>query len=157
MSQEITVRNYRFEDLATIKKILFEYPSPSGRVWSGDMVEEMISDAFMEQPDGVFVAETGGKVVGFAIVMHRAWFNIAYLDYIQVKREHISKGVGHKLIEKCIDWAKEKGSRIIYTETGKNNENAVKFYQKHGFQTTGNIPEYYQRGLDAVILVKKLS
>lgn len=33
----------------------------------------------------VFVAEFGKKVVGFAIVMHREWFIIAYLDYIQVK------------------------------------------------------------------------
>lgn len=157
MSQKIVVRNYRSDDLKKVEEILFEYPSPTGRTWSGDMIKEMLSDALGEQPDGVLVAETGGKVVGFAIVMYRDWFSIAYLDYIQVKTEWINKGISHNLVEKCMNWAREKGARIIYTETGKNNARAIKFYQKHGFQITGHIPDYYQNGLDAVILVSKLS
>jgi ribosomal protein S18 acetylase RimI-like enzyme len=156
MSEKIVVRDYCSDDLENVKEIFFEYPSPTGTAWGGDMVKEMISDALREQPDGVFVAEISGKVAGFAIVMHREWFNIAYLDYIQVKIEWINKGVGHKLIEKCIDWAKEKDARIIYTETGKKNERAIKFYQKHGFKITGYIPDYYKKGLEAVILVNKL-
>jgi ribosomal protein S18 acetylase RimI-like enzyme len=157
MSREIAVRNYCTRDLEDIKEILSEYPSPTDRAWSENMVEEMMSAALREQPDGVFVAVKGGKVVGFAIVIYRDWFNIAYLDYIQVKTDHINKGIGHRLIEKCVNWAREKSARIIYTETGKNNERAIKFYQKHGFQVTGHIPDYYQKGLDAVILVNKLS
>lgn len=156
MSGKIVVRDYCPEDLENVKEILFEYPSPTGTVWREDMVKQMISDALKEQPDGVYVAEVSGNVVGFAIVMYRDWFNIAYLDYIQVKITWINKGVGHKLIEKCIDWARKKDARIIYTETGKNNQRAIKFYQKHGFRTTGYIPDYYKKGLDAVILVNKL-
>jgi len=64
--------------------------------------------------------------------------------------------VGHKLIERCIDWTKEKGARLIYTETGRDNERAVRFYQGHGFKITGEIPDYYQEGRDALILVRKL-
>jgi ribosomal protein S18 acetylase RimI-like enzyme len=66
------------------------------------------------------------------------------------------KRIGHQLIQKCVSWAGEKGARIIYTETGRNNEIAIKFYQKHDFQITGYIPDYYKKGLDAVILVKRL-
>jgi ribosomal protein S18 acetylase RimI-like enzyme len=73
-----------------------------------------------------------------------------------VKKEWMNKGVGHKLIEECIDWAREKRARIIYTETGKNNERAIRFYQKHGFRVTGYIPDYYQKGLDSAILVNRL-
>ena len=156
VSKEVVVRNYRTEDLEDIEVILSEYPSPTGRVWSKEMVEEMMSDALKEQPDGVFVAVVNGKVVGFSIVMHREWLNIAYLDYIQVKTDQMNKGVGHRLIEKCVSWAREKRARIIYTETGKNNERAIKFYQRHGFKITGHIPGYYQKGLDAVILVNVL-
>lgn len=155
MSQKIVVRDFRSGDLKSIREILCEYPSPTGRVWSEKEVDEMVSDALKEQPDGFFVAEINRKAVGFAIVMYREWFNIAYLDYIQVKTDWMNKGVGHGLIEKCLNWAKEKGTRIIYTETGKDNERAIKFYQKHGFKITGYIPEYYKEGLDAVILVRK--
>lgn len=96
------------------------------------------------------------QVVGFTIVIYRAWFNIAYLDYIQVKRNQIRKGIGHRLIEKGVNWARGKHARIIFTETGQNNKRAIKFYQRHGIQITGYIPDYYQKGLDAVILVRKL-
>lgn len=113
MNREITVRNYRPADLPYVTKILSDYPSPTGRVWSKDTVSETLSDALKEQPDGVFVAELGKKVVGLAMVIHREWFNIAYLDYIQVKLEWIGKGLGHKLIQKCISWAQEKGARIL--------------------------------------------
>lgn len=156
MNQEIVVRCYCPDDLNSVKEILADYPSPTGRVWGDDAVEQMVSDALKEQPDGVFVAEINGNVIGFAIVLYREWFNIAYLDYIQVKAEWINRGVGHSLIEKCISWAREHGARIIYTETGKDNEIAIKFYKKHDFKITGCIPDYYQKGLDAVILVKKL-
>jgi len=103
MSEEILVRNYCSDDLRRVKGILSDCPSPTGRVWSEDAVEEMLSDALKEQPDGVFAAEIKGKVVGFAIVVFKEWFNIAYLDYIQVKREWSNKGAGHKLIEKCVN------------------------------------------------------
>ena len=156
MSREIVVRDFCSRDLKGIKEILSEYPSPTGRVWSENLVEEMVSDALKEQPDGVFMAELDENVVGFAVVMYREWFNIAYLDYIQVRISHINKGVGHKLIERCIDWAREKRARIIYTETGRDNERAIKFYQRHGFEITGYIPDYYKKGLDAVILVNNL-
>jgi len=157
MGQEIAVRNCSPHDLKDIKDILIGYPSPTGSVWSEDLIERMVSDALREQPDGVFVAEIGGRVAGFAIVMYRDWLNIAYLDFIQVRTGFIGKGVGHRLIEKCKNWAGDRGARIIYTETGADNERAVRFYKRHGFQITGYIPEYYQKGLDAVILVNRLS
>lgn len=87
MNQGVIIRGYRVSDLQGLKDILSDYPSPTGRVWSEEDVEEMISDAFKEQPDGVFVAKIAEKVVGFAIVFHREWLNIAHLDYIQVKAE----------------------------------------------------------------------
>jgi len=156
MNRQIVVRKYHPDDFKDIEEILSDYPSPTGRAWSRNVVKKMMSDALKEQPDGVFVTDFSGKVVGFVIVIYKDWFNIAYLDFIQVKMDWIDKGVGHQLIEKCINWAGEKGARIIYTETGKDNERAIGFYQKHGFQITGCIPDYYQKGLDAVILVRKL-
>jgi len=42
--------------------------------------------------------------------------------------------VGHKLIERCLDWTKEKGARLIYTETGRGNERAIGLCQRHGLR-----------------------
>jgi len=77
--------------MKAVQTILSGYSSQTGHIWSEDMVEKMMSDSLREQPDGVFVAEIGGKVVGFAIVVYREWFGIAYLDYIQTKAEWTKK------------------------------------------------------------------
>ena len=45
------VRSYSPNDLDGIKKILSDYPSPTGRVWSEQAIEEIMSDALKEQPD----------------------------------------------------------------------------------------------------------
>lgn len=156
MNGQIVVRKYHPDDFEDVAEILSDYPSPTGRAWTKRAVDEMMSDSLKEQPDGVLAAQFDEKVVGFAIVLYREWFNIAYLDYIQVKREWISKGVGHRLLEECLNWARKRGARVIYTETGRDNETAIEFYQRHGLQITGHIPDYYREGLDAVILTKKL-
>ena len=156
MIGQIVVRKHHPGDFEDVAEILSDYPSPTGRVWTKSAVDEMMSDSLKEQPDGVLVAQFDGKVVGFAIVFYRERFTVAYVDYIQVKMEWIGKGVGHKLLEECLSWARKRDARIIYTETGRDNERAIRFYQRHGFKITGHIPEYYREGLDAVILTKKL-
>lgn len=147
MSRKILVRNYRSDDLTHVKEILSEYPSPTGRVWSEDMVKEMLSDALREQPDGVFVAEMGGKVVGLAVVIHRDWFNISLPLCSQGMLEWINRGVGHKLIERCISWAREKGLRIIYTETGKKQRRSHQILSEAWLRHHRLHPRLLQKGI----------
>jgi GNAT superfamily N-acetyltransferase len=42
-------------------------------------------------------------------------------------------GVGSKLLERALEFAREKGCRRITLLTDHNNEGAQRFYQKHGF------------------------
>jgi hypothetical protein len=65
MDPEIVVRSYCSHNLNHVKKILMDYPSPTGRSCNEKAVEEMMSDALKEQPDGVFVAEINGEALGF--------------------------------------------------------------------------------------------
>jgi len=46
-------------------------------------------------------------------------------------------GIGEQLIEKAIETAKQKGTIEIHVDTEENNRNAVRFYEKHGFEKIG--------------------
>lgn len=44
-----------------------------------------------------------------------------------------SKGIGSKLMEKCLEWAKKKGFDRIYVNSYLANSQAIDFYKKNGF------------------------
>jgi GNAT superfamily N-acetyltransferase len=49
-------------------------------------------------------------------------------------------GVGAKLLTYAIEFAKEKGCKRLTLLTDKDNLNAQRFYQQHGFSISSMIP-----------------
>jgi GNAT superfamily N-acetyltransferase len=49
-------------------------------------------------------------------------------------------GIGSKLLTYAIEFAKEKGFKRLTLLTDKNNVDAQRFYQQHGFATSTMIP-----------------
>ena len=43
------------------------------------------------------------------------------------------KGTGTMLINKCLDWAKNKGFQKVYVNSYFANQQAINFYKKSGF------------------------
>jgi N-acetylglutamate synthase-like GNAT family acetyltransferase len=42
-------------------------------------------------------------------------------------------GVGNTLLQTAIDWLHSKGIRDIFLESGKDNHNAHRYFEKRGF------------------------
>jgi len=92
---------------------------------------------------GLFVAETGKELVGFAhvaindappfpIVVPQRF---AVLDSIVVKASHQQHGVGRLLMDKMQAWAIGKGATSIELNVYEFNEIAISFYEKLGYRT----------------------
>ena len=62
---------------------------------------------------------------------------VSYITEIIVDTKYQKLGIGKKLIQICIDDAKEKEMRKIRLEVKKGNSNAIGFYQRMGFQYEG--------------------
>lgn len=60
------------------------------------------------------------------------WIGICILKNYQ------SKGYGSIILNKLITIAKEKKINILSLTVDKNNHNAIKLYEKHGFQISSN-------------------
>ncbi len=58
---------------------------------------------------------------------------VAFLSMIIVSKEYQGQGVGKYLLNKMIEVCRIKGMNSITLEVDKTNENAIVFYEKHGF------------------------
>ena len=69
-----------------------------------------------------------------------------------------TKTLASKLLQQAIEWAKKKNVKEIFLHVQSNNDVAVQFYKKFGFEKGELVQNYYKK-IDpphAYILSKKL-
>lgn len=82
-----------------------------------------------------FVAETSGKIVGFALyyIRYSTWKGQRlYLEDLIVTNEMRGKGVGKLLFDRLIQEVKEKKYSGMVWQVLDWNEPAIQFYKKYG-------------------------
>ncbi|MBL0047684.1 MAG: GNAT family N-acetyltransferase [Bacteroidetes bacterium] len=62
------------------------------------------------------------------------------LERLYVLKEFIGKGLGNRLMKKCLDTAAEKKAEVIYLGVWEHNYRAQKFYKNYGFEIFGEHP-----------------
>ena len=75
-----------------------------------------------------WIYEEGGEIVGCA-ALHIVWEDLAEIRSLAVKREHHKKGVGKKLVLRCLEEAKEYDLKRVFVLTYQ-----VEFFKKLGFR-----------------------
>jgi len=105
-----------------------------GGVWMHrDSCAEHIG-LFRQYGGEVFVAELNHKVVGHIEVTvdaNRSIGEYAYINVLMVHRDYRGRGVGRKLVEAAIDYAREREQNRILVAA---EEQSVGFYKKLGFR-----------------------
>lgn len=92
----------------------------------------------------LLVAYKGSEVIGFSVGgIERSTregaplaVGIYDLGVMESYREH---GIGGKLMEAFICWAREKGALWIFFESGVNNKNAHRLFHRLGFTLTSHV------------------
>jgi putative acetyltransferase len=109
-------------------------------------------------PDAaVFLVEDGGAVVGrlsLARDIHPASRHVADLG-LMVAMSHRRRGIGTKLLEAAVDWARHSEVRKLELHVFPHNEPAIKLYEEFGFVQEGYRRGHYRRGneyVDAILM-----
>lgn len=103
----------------------------------------------------VEVAETAPDGV-IACASWRHAGNTADLDRIAVAGEHRRRGIAGRLLGRGIAWAAEQGAGNVLLEVASDNTAAIGFYAANGFVPVNRRGNYYGRGVDAVVMGKKM-
>jgi GNAT superfamily N-acetyltransferase len=85
-----------------------------------------------------FVAEVDNKIIGYITACEKEvpsyrLVKVAELENIFVKAEYRSKGIGKKLMDKFINWAKELKADKVAVNVFALNDKAIGFYKREGF------------------------
>jgi len=84
----------------------------------------------------IFFAEVDGKLAG-RIKMLRWWNRFAYVEDIVVNPDYRGMGIGRRLLERGIQWARENDFPGVMLETQDDNVPACTLYQSCGFVLSG--------------------
>src|ERR671938_1870192 len=99
----------------------------------------------------VFVAETEeGSIVGrlsIARDQHPASKHVADLG-LMVAKSYRRQGIGTKLLEAAVDWARHSGVRKLELHVFPWNTGAIALYERFGFVKEGYRTRHYRRGDD---------
>lgn len=108
---------------------------------------EFLKSRLVNEESVVFLAVEESIPVGFvqlyptfsSVSMMRSWV----LNDLYVKEQFRGIGAGERLIQKAIQFAKDTEAKGILLETGKENHNAQRLYEKIGFERESNYFYYY--------------
>ncbi|MDH2206892.1 MULTISPECIES: GNAT family N-acetyltransferase [Empedobacter] len=60
--------------------------------------------------------------------------NTVFLSKIYLKESNQTKGIGQLMLNRVVDYAREKGAKAVHLTVNKHNAKAIRFYEKNGFK-----------------------
>ncbi len=97
--------------------------------------------------DIMLTAKQGEKIVGIATLnrlprrmAHRGDFGVSVL------KSHWGEGIGSKLLEEIINFAKSNSFTVIDLQVRSDNIRAIRLYEKYGFAISGTHPAFHRIG-----------
>ena len=143
------VREYRSEDEAAVKVCIVELQDFERRIdpklRAGASMADEYFDWLIErcaQTAGkIFVAERRGAVAGFVSVFARIEsdpveevpYEYAHINDVVVLPDYRGEGLGHSLLRKAEDYAREQGVTLVKIAVLAQNRNALALYEDTGF------------------------
>ena len=82
----------------------------------------------------IFFAELAGNIIGTVALMPTKNKLVFELTKMAVKPEYRNRGIGKKLLKKCIDYSRSNSYISIILYSNKKLNNAIHLYRNFGFK-----------------------
>lgn len=145
-SSEIRIRTMTREDLhrvRVIERASFAVP------WTTSTFRGLLEG----KGTGLWVAESGGEVVGYAVVWAVA--DQAELGNVAVAEGWRRRGIATRLLETVLEWLRERGVKHVFLEVRASNAGAQALYGRHGFEPVDRRPGYYSRPEEDALVLRR--
>ena len=127
-------------DIPIILGLLYELGRPKPENDLDVAVFQKLVKKYLKDSDKKILIATNmeNEILGMASIVFLSRLNQTnfemYIPELIVQEKFQGKGIGKKLIESCIDLAKEKKCHRIRLESGNKRKEAHKFYENLGFE-----------------------
>lgn len=134
------------------KNILAIYQDRSVRPYLNyDELSDVEFDAIflekMSDPFKLYVFEENDQILGTVTIQKGQHRNshVAMICALGIKQNFQGKGFGKKYFMQMIDLLKDEGFLRVELMVEEDNENAIEFYKKLGFEVEGILKKYFKR------------
>lgn len=141
------VRSAVAEDVPAIHAIFNHYIVNSTCIFHEEPVSLDWQRRWFEEHGGkhpVFVAESGGEVVGWASLSAysgRCGYRYTVENSVYVKDGHARRGIGATLLQRLIDAAREHGHHVVVALITADQQPSLALHEKFGFEKVGHFKE----------------
>jgi ribosomal protein S18 acetylase RimI-like enzyme len=129
--QEITVES--FEGVSIDRNIETAFGTVGGRDWRERKANDVANDA-QACPEGIFVAEEEGRVVGYITTRPDPFTRIGRIPNLAVDPGARGHGIGSALIRHALDYLAGIGMAMAKIETLEQNARGQALYPRFGFR-----------------------
>ena len=110
----------------------------------------------VEQKDVYVALDEDEKCMGFVYYMQKGVFgSYPYLHIIAVKEEYRSLGIGKQLMKYFEENASEYTSTKLFLTVDDFNPRAKKIYENLGYHCVGELPDFYKKGINCFLMMKR--
>jgi putative acetyltransferase len=137
----IVIREIELEDNPKIAKairtVLIEMGVPKVGTAYEDKALDCMTETYNTISKSYFVVESGNEIIGGAGISPLDHYegNVCELQKMYFMPEARGKGLGRKMMTKCLEFAKKVGFDQCYLETLPYMDDARKLYRKVGFES----------------------
>ena len=140
---EVISYNKKFsEDFYNLNKLWIE---ESWSLEDSDKEDLLKPEKIIDKGGQIFFAVSNGKAVG-TVAMISSFKNRFELAKMTVKSQFRGKGIANSLMDKCIQFAKEKKAKEIFLISNDSLNIARNLYDKYGFIEVELDSKKYRRG-----------
>lgn len=154
----VTIRHYRPEDLETLRQItvdsfgavaLDQMLEDRLGIWNGrdwrERKADNINDDCGVNPDGCFVAEREGEILGYITTRVDGPNSIGRIPNLAVVEAARGLGLGRRLIHHALDYFRDENLRVAKIETMASNVIGQNLYPSCGFEEIGRQVHFAMR------------
>lgn len=135
-------------DIVAVGKMMHEETSFSDVEWSPNRAQQFIDLSVRDKSFCSFVAETDGKIMGLMVAEVVPYFfsnELRVCDHLwYVTKEYRGSSVGVKLLNKLLQFARDKGVKTVYSgvSTALDAEQTGALLENIGYQHIGGLYKY---------------
>ncbi len=123
--------------------------------------EDQFSKELANPASSFFIIKANDKIIGYTkLNLCSAQTDVHDPESLEISRlylldEYIGLGLGKKLLEHAIDFAKQLEKKYIWLGVWEHNQRAISFYERNGFEKFGSHPFLFGDEIQTDWLMRK--
>ena len=138
--ESVVIRKAKFNDIPIVISLLYELDRPKPKKDSDVEIFRKLVKKYLKDSDKTILVAVSDNVeiIGLASIIFLSRLNQTnlemYIPELVVSKKYQNKKIGTKLMNSCMNLAKEKKCHRIRLESGVQRKLSHEFYKKVGFR-----------------------